>query len=416
MTHETGDPARLSVAELARRLGAEVAWVEALANAGAIDRAADGTFDPGDVHRVRLLLAFEASGVPLDTLVAASAAGRISLRYYDELHNAPGPLTGRLYGEYAASLGERRARLAQLFAAFGIAEPDEDVELSADDETVLAECLDALETTGEPDLVLRAIRMFGEGLRRAADAALGIYAEAVTRTGEDLSGLPVDEAFDRVLRPWARFARSSVDLSGWLARRHMSRAIDDYSIVESERILRESGFLETRDPSPPAVAFVDLTGFTRLTQRIGDEAAAALALRLGDLTAEVAGPRGGRVVKLLGDGVLIRFDDGPTAVEATLDLLAALPGAGLPTGHAGIAAGPLIHRDGDVFGRTVNLAARVSDAAPDGRLWVTDEVLAALPADGLDRTGVPDVALQGIGVVPLTDVARSGVEPQRRST
>ena len=295
MTHETSEPEvspppRPSdlADELARRLGVETAWVERLAEAGAIDRAADGTFDPGDVHRVRLLRAFEESGVPLDTLLAASAAGQISLRYYDELHQPPTALTGRTYGEFAASLGERRTLLAQLFAAFGIAEPDADVELSTDDETVLAECLDALDATHEPDLVLRAIRMFGEGIRRAADAALGIYAEAVSRTGEDVAGLPVEEAFDRVLRPWARFARGSIDLATWLTRRHMSRAIDEYSIVESERILQASGFLETRDESPPAVAFVDLTGFTRLTQERGDEAAAALALRLGD------SPRRGR--------------------------------------------------------------------------------------------------------------------------
>ena len=399
-------PTRISAEELARRLGVEPSWVERLAEAGAIDRAADRTFDPGDIHRVRLLLAFEESGVPLETLIDASADGRISLRYYDELHQPPAALTGRTYEAFAASIGDRRELLPGLFAAFGIAEPDEDVELSTDDEAVLASCLDALETTGEPDLVLRAIRMFGEGLRRAADAALGIYEEAVVRTGEDLGGLPVDEAFDRVLRPWARFARSAVELSAWLSRRHMSRAIDDYSIVESERILQESGYLPARDESPPAVAFVDLTGFTRLTQELGDETAAALALRLGDLTTEVIRPYGGRVVKLLGDGVLIRFDDRRAAVDATLDLLDALPAAGLPTGHAGIASGSLINRDGDVFGRTVNLAARISDAAPDGRLWVTDEVLGALAADTLLVREV-SATLQGIGPVALTDIERA---------
>ena len=252
--------------------------------------------------------------------------------------------------------------------------------------------------------------MFGEGIRRAADAALGIYAEAVSRTGENLAGLPVDEAFDRVLRPWAHFARSSTDLTTWLARRHMSRAIDQYSIVESERILQESGYLAARDESPPAVAFVDLTGFTRLTQELGDETAAALALRLGDLTTEVIRPYGGRVVKLLGDGVLIRFDDRRAAVYATLDLLDTLPRAGLPTGHAGIASGSLINRDGDVFGRTVNLAARISDAAPDGRLWVTDEVSQALTGEPLQRRAV-SATLQGIGEVTLIEVGPPTADP-----
>ena len=236
---------------------------------------------------------------------------------------------------------------------------------------MIKQVLDVVVATGQPDLALRAVRMFGEGARRAADAALGVYGEAVGRLGDDLAGLPVDEQFDKQLRPWARFARQSIPLAGWLSGRHLSRAIDEYSIVESERILHESGFVAERVDAPPAVAFVDLTGFTRLTEERGDDVAAAMAMRLGDVSTDIAEHRGGRVVKLLGDGVLMRFDDRWAAVMATHDLLEALPANGLPTGHAGIASGPLINRDGDVFGRTVNLAARIADAAPAGRLWVT---------------------------------------------
>ncbi|HEY6569697.1 MAG TPA: adenylate/guanylate cyclase domain-containing protein, partial [Candidatus Limnocylindrales bacterium] len=189
--------------------------------------------------------------------------------------------------------------------------------------------------------------------------------------------------------------------------RHLSRAIDEYSMAESERILEQAGYVEARLETPPAVAFVDLTGFTRLSEELGDEAAAALALRLGDVTVETVRGHGGRVVKLLGDGVLIRFGDVATAVEATLELLDALPAAGLPTGHAGVASGPLIVRDGDIFGRTVNLAARISDAAPDGHLWVTEAVAVALPADRFVVEPADGGVLQGIGRVELRDVVRS---------
>ena len=253
---------------------------------------------------MRLLKAFEDAGVPLEALVAASDAGQISLRYYGELHPPPSPMSGRSFAEFAASLGEGRRHLGQLFAAFGIAEPDDAVVLTVEDEAVISEVLDVVVATGQPDLALRAVRMFGEGARRAADAALGVYGEAVGRLGDDLAGLPVDEQFDKQLRPWARFARQSVPLAGWLSGRHLSRAIDEYSIVESERILQESGFVAERVDAPPAVAFVDLTGFTRLTEERGDDVAAAMAMRLGDISTDIAEHRGGRVVKLLGDGVL----------------------------------------------------------------------------------------------------------------
>jgi hypothetical protein len=83
------EPVRLSTDDLALRLGVARQRVAELADAGAIEADEDGRFDPGDVHRVRLLLAFETAGVPIEALLQASRAGRISLRYYDQLHPQP---------------------------------------------------------------------------------------------------------------------------------------------------------------------------------------------------------------------------------------------------------------------------------------------------------------------------------------
>jgi adenylate cyclase len=399
--------ADLSADDLALRLGVGRDRVEQLADVGAIESDADGRFDPGDVHRVRLLLAFEEAGVPIEALLEASRVGAISLRYYDQLHPPPGPLSGRSYGELRASAGRGSEHLSQLFAAFGLAEPEPDSRLTLEDEQLVTDMLATVIETAQPDLALRAIRMFGEGARRAADGALGVYREAVDRAGDDLQGLPEEALFRRLLQPWARFARQSPRLSLWLASQHLSRAIDEYSVTESERILEDAGFVATRDELQPSVAFIDLTGFTRLTEERGDEVAAATAMRLGELTTDTIRPQGGRIVKLLGDGVLVRFDDPAAAAAGTLDLLAALPGAGLPSAHAGLASGPLIVRDGDVFGRTVNLAARIADAAPDGHLYMPEDVAATLGLDRFTFQPTGDVQLQGIGRVALVHVARA---------
>ena len=401
-------PSLVSADELALRLGVGRERVEQLAHAGAIEPDGAGWFDPGDVHRVRLLLAFEDAGVPLDALLGASRAGAISLRYYDELHAQPGALSGRSYADFAASLGAGRPYLAQLFAAFGLAEPEPGSRLAVDDEALIADMVATVVDTGQPDLALRTIRMFGEGVRRAADGALGIYGEAAARMGDDLQGLPTDEVFERLLRPWARFARRSAALAEWLADRHLSRAIDEYSVTETERILEEAGYVAPRLDVPPAIAFVDLTGFTRMAEERGDEVAAATAMRLGDVTIEAVRAQGGRVVKLLGDGVLVRFADAAAAATGALDLLSALPAAGLPSAHAGLAAGPLIVRDGDVFGRTVNLAARVADVAPDGHLYAPASVTDGLDPDVFALGDAGDPSLQGIGRVALVDVSWAG--------
>jgi adenylate cyclase len=407
-----GPDRRLSADDLAIRLNVDRERVDRLARIGVLERDATGRFDAGDVHRIRLLNAFEEAGVPTDALTAASRAGAISLRYYDQLHPPPSDPSVRTYRAFAAGLGPGAEHLTRLFAAFGIAEPEADAHLSVEDEALIAESLDIVVATGAPDLALRAIRLLGEGARRATDGGLGVYGEAVERIGEDVGGLPVDSQFDRLLRPWARFARHTPALATWLTSRHMTRAIDEYSVVQTERILEDAGFVATRPSVPPAVAFADLTGFTRLTEELGDEAAAAIALRLGDAAAEAIRPHGGRVVKLLGDGVLIRFDDLLSAIRGSLDLLEALPPAGLPAGHIGIAAGPLIQRDGDVFGRTVNLAARIADTAPGGRVYVPAEAVEELgPADGLRATAVEPAELQGIGRVALAWITRAGDRP-----
>ena len=406
--HSAAEPSpHLSAGDLALRLGIGGDRVQRLAELGAIEDDADGRFDPGDVHRVRLLLAFEEAGVPIDALLEASRAGRISLRYYDQLHPPPGPLSGRSYEEFARSVGPMRAHLSQLFAAFGLAEPETDSRLSIEDERLVTDMLTTLVETGQPDLALRAIRMFGEGARRAAHGALEVYGEAANRAGDDVRGLPVDDVFQRLLRPWAHFARRSASLAEWLASHHLSRAIDEYSVTEAEHVMEDAGFVAARLEAPPAVAFIDLTGFTRMTEERGDEVAAAIAMRLGELATDTVRPEGGRVIKLLGDGVLVRFDDAAAAAAATLALLAALPVAGLPTGHAGLASGPLIARDGDIFGRTVNMAARIAEATPDGHLYVPETVASTLDPRRFNLRLADGAVLQGIGRVGLVDVARA---------
>src|SRR3954464_6608073 len=145
----------VSVEEIARRLGVPAELVDRLVEAGGLQRGADGLLGPGDVHRVRLLSGFQAAGVPLDALIAADRAGRISLRYYDQLHPAPQPLSGRTYAEFAASVGPLATHLPGVFAAFGLAEPAADTALDVETEALVREMLAIIDAIGQPDLALR---------------------------------------------------------------------------------------------------------------------------------------------------------------------------------------------------------------------------------------------------------------------
>jgi adenylate cyclase len=396
---------RLTGEELADLVGDPVERVQELTARGVIQPDDADRYSPGDAHRIRVIDGFEAAGVPLDVLVRAQAAGVISVDYYDQLHAAPGRPSNRAYQVFKDDLGPAGHLLPAMFAAFGIAEPDPASHLSMEDEAFIGDWAAVIDATGHADLTLGILRQFGESGRRSSVAALEAYAQVVEQLGPEFAGVPSKEIYDRVFVPWATAARGLPALAEWLTRRHMSRAIDDYSIRATEQVLADSGYVPERQTVEPAVAFLDLTGFTSLTQERGDTVAAEMALRLADLASRAVATHRGRVVKLLGDGVLMHFPDVVEAVEAALDLMDRLAASDLPLGHVGITQGPIVARDGDIFGRTVNLAARISDVAPSGELYIPASIGQAL-AGRFVVTSAGTATLEGVGAIELATVRR----------
>jgi class 3 adenylate cyclase len=144
------------------------------------------------------------------------------------------------------------------------------------------------------------------------------------------------------------------------------------------------------------MAFVDLAGYTRLTEERGDAAAAQAASVFAGIVEQEARTRGGTPVKWLGDGVMVAFREAGGAVGAALRLVEAVPVAGLPPAHVGIAAGRVVAYAGDYFGRTVNMAARLSAHASAGRVLVNEPTVDALRDDGgLRFTELGSLELKG---------------------
>lgn len=132
-----------------------------------------------------------------------------------------------------------------------------------------------------------------------------------------------------------------------------------------------------RDPESDrevAVLFADLAGYTALTEAHGDEEAARAALRLLEL-ARGAYDGEAMLVKSMGDGVMVVFDDVDRAMSAALALSHAAEVEERFLGlRVGLHAGPAVVRHGDVFGATVNLAARLADRAQPSQILVTSAV------------------------------------------
>jgi adenylate cyclase len=118
---------------------------------------------------------------------------------------------------------------------------------------------------------------------------------------------------------------------------------------------------------------------------------------LAALVNDISRGRGGRPVRWLGDGGMFHFPEPAAAVAAGLDMVERAPAAGLPAAHVGIHTGPVVFQDGDVYGATVNLAARIASHAQAGEVVVSE--------DTAQRSG-GRLRFRPLGPVGLKGVAR----------
>jgi class 3 adenylate cyclase/YHS domain-containing protein len=142
--------------------------------------------------------------------------------------------------------------------------------------------------------------------------------------------------------------------------------------------------------------FVDLAGFTALTETHGDANAADLAAGFFALTRSVLG-EGDRLVKTIGDAVLVTSpttQNGVRLVERLFNAVAS--DARFPSLRAGLNHGAAIERGGDVFGAAVNLAARVAAEAHAGEVLVTKELAESAEQLGVAVIEIGDVLLKNV--------------------
>lgn len=129
--------------------------------------------------------------------------------------------------------------------------------------------------------------------------------------------------------------------------------------------------------------FVDMAGYTALTEAHGDSEAAELATRFAELAEGSLGPKD-RLVKTLGDAVLVACGDPASALAFLMELFRrADREPDFPLLRAGLHHGPAVEKAGDVFGAAVNLTARIAALARGGEVFATAEVAEAARGRGM---------------------------------
>jgi len=243
-------------------------------------------------------------------------------------------------------------------------------------------------------VLARLARAYGQNIRKVVASDLELAGATIfTRLREELSDEEMPKAAGKT---GMRLMGLGERLMIWLRGRHLEHEVIAVTVQTTEDYLRGLGISLGRAPRSPAIAFLDLTGYTALTEERGDEAGADLADRLSMLVHEAAQPHGGNPVKWLGDGVMFYFADPSSAVLTGLDLVEQTPAAVDVRARVGINAGNVVFREGDYFGRTVNVASRIADYARPGEVLVSGEVKERFGGDGVRFAEIGPVALKGL--------------------
>ncbi len=168
--------------------------------------------------------------------------------------------------------------------------------------------------------------------------------------------------------------------------------------IQRSMMLRSHGLATGQSPVL-AVGFADMVGFTLLSQHLSDEELAAVVRRFEEISHDIVTSARGRVVKMIGDEVMFVVDSVADAARIGLGLADAYADDELLSDvRVGLAWGPVLLRDGDYFGPTVNLAHRIVNIGNPGTVLMSDEFHTALLVGGAGRVhgaGPPAPAAEG---------------------
>jgi adenylate cyclase len=381
--------------EVAQRAGVDPDYLDRLVELGILTPAAGEAFSPGDALRARWLQSLERAGVPLEGLAAAVRDGALSFSFLDvRAYDRFAGLSGTTFQQLSAQTGIRLELLMVVREAFGFAEPRPEDHVHHNELSVVPTIQLQLSKGFRPVVIERWLRVYGDSLRRIAEAEAAWWNSEVEMALLE-SGMTEGE----MLRAQADIGSQMTPLleQALLAIYHgqQEHAWSQVFVEHVEGALEATG-LYRRLHHLPAMCFLDLTGYTRLTEELGDEAAADLAARLAGLVRRTSQEHGGTPVKWLGDGVMFYFREPGAAVLAAVEMVEVVGRHDLPPAHVGIHAGPVVFQEGDYFGRTVNIAARIAEYARPGEVLVSQEVVDAAEGGPVMFTEIGPVELKGV--------------------
>ena len=381
-----------SRAETAKRAGVTLDQLNRIIELRIVKPMEGDRFTAGDGRKAELVQGLDRAGIQLEAFAAALEQGTLTLDFL----NAPVYERFSLLGDVTfQQLSDRTGvplnlvTLIREIAGSAAPSPDDPVR---EEEMAVADFIAAQFKAGfRPIAIERLMRVQGDALRRMAETEADWWQSEVIEPAIARGSNPMEISDTDFAMEMTALAERSLFALYHAQQAHAWTG----NIISGFEVLMTRAGLHSRLDRPPAICFLDITGYTRLTQERGDAAAAELATNLSRVVERTSVRHGGRPIKWLGDGVMFVFPEVGPGVVAALDMADGVAEAGLPPSHVGLHAGPVIFQGGDYYGQTVNLASRIAEYARPGEVLVSQAVVDAA-GDAVTFTDIGQVELKGV--------------------
>jgi adenylate cyclase len=336
--------------------------------------------DASDVNGVRLVASFEQSGFPLDFVARMFIEQGISLDFAREMLAMPIRMSTRTYGEVNRELGFSEEFAVQIAIALGVPRPGAGDLAREDDIAFLRLVAAALGAGLDQKVAIRYMRTLGRAMRTVSEAQRDLFRTEVIEPLRS-EGVPLNEFLLLTARKRSALQKIGYDATLKLQARILETLVFDDVSSWLHEALQDAGLPSATTKDSLIVCFVDLSNYTEFVRLHGDRKGLEIAEALEDTVQKNVDPKHGRVVKSLGDGVLIVFFEAKPAIDAVLRMACQVADRQHWSLRIGMAAGRVIFRDGDVYGATVNRAARLCGHARSSSILIDDAHFQQLTPD-----------------------------------
>jgi adenylate cyclase len=376
---------QISLNEAARIAGVSPSTLQRWARAGVIP-VRRGRWTTAAAAQARVVGRMRERGHSLAELRRAVREGRLAFGYVEDL--LPGRERDFSREEAAEMTNLEPALIERMMSLLGTPTAIEGT-LNEQDVTAMEQLGDVLRAGFPLVAVLQLVRVYAQSIRRIADAEVRLFHlyvhEPLIREGVD--ALEMAEEMEGLVRDLLPITSPLME---YIHQRYLRFFIEQDVVGHMEAELggyRQLGRVQM------AFCFVDLTGFTRYTEEEGDEEAFDLVERFVE-TVEATLPAEAMIVKTIGDEVMIVSPDPVTLTEWSVGFLGLFEER--PQPRVGLHYGRAVYRDGDYFGREVNLTHRVVARALGGEVMATTAVVDAIgDSNYLEFDPIGEVDLKG---------------------